>query len=520
MPQDILQMQGITLVYGNGVVANDNVDFSVREGEIHALMGENGAGKSTLMKVLFGIEQPTSGTITFGGKQVSIGSTNAAIALGIGMVHQHFMLVPSLTVAENTVLGCEPRKGLSFDKKAAFKATEELSRRFGFDLDPAARVETISVGKKQKLEILKAIHRNARLLILDEPTAVLAPQETEELFEQLKEMRKNGITIIFISHKLNEIKAICDRMTIMRAGRSMGTYDVHSLSQQEISNLMVGRDVVLKVEKTPAKPGRVCLAAKNLSAVNEVQKVSLNNASFTLREGEILGIAGIEGSGQKYIVDLITGLRRMGPDSGAVEIDGRDASGMSIHERRAAKLAYIPEDRIAYGVAKSMSIRENLIASEYDSPAINGRVFMDGKAVRENAESAIRDYAIRASGPEQAAGMLSGGNMQKVVVAREFRQQPKILIADQPTRGVDVGAIEFIHKMIVKIRDDGCGVLLVSADLNEILELSDSILVMSGGEITAYFENTETVTEEELGYYMLGVKMQTPDEIRRACHGS
>lgn len=518
MAENILSMENITLVYSNGVVANDGVNFSLKQGEIHALMGENGAGKSTLMKILFGIEKPTAGQIVLAGKPVQIADTNQAIGLGIGMVHQHFMLVPSLTVAQNIVLGCEPTCRGKVDFQAAEKATADLASRFKFNIDVKTPVERISVAQKQKVEILKALYRDAKLLILDEPTAVLTPQETQELFEQLVEMRKNGLTIIFISHKLNEVKKICDRMTIMRAGRSMGTYDVQSLTTAQISNLMVGRDVVLKINKAPARPQKVCLAVKELTAWNSQQRQTLDAVSFALRKGEILGIAGVEGSGQKDIVDLVTGLKKLKKNNGKITINGVDAAGLSISARRAKGLAYIPEDRITYGVARNMSIKNNLIASWYNAPQFNGRLLMKMRAVNQNAKAAVGNYGIRCSSAEQPVGLLSGGNMQKVVVARELAGTPEILVAEQPTRGVDVGAIEFIHSKLVEIRDAGCGVLLVSADLNEILELADSIIVLCQGKITAYISDVKNTSESELGYYMLGVNQQPQQEIRRACH--
>lgn len=510
---DILIMKGITKVYGNGVLANQNVNFSVHQGEIHALMGENGAGKSTLMKILFGIEQPDGGTIEFQGEKVNINSTDDAINLGIGMVHQHFKLVPSLTVSENIVLGMEPKKGGFIDRTKAVEITKELSKRFNFDLDPNAKVEELSVGKKQKIEILKALYRDVKLLILDEPTAVLTPQETVELFEQLNKLRENGITIIFISHKLNEIKQICQRITIMRQGKSMGTYDVTALTTQDISKLMVGRDIILKIDKKEAKPKETRLSVKDLSSTNEIGKQVLKNVSFSVRSGEILGVAGVEGSGQREMVELITGMRNLIGNNGSVMLCGETTEGLSIKEIRRLGLAYIPEDRMTYGAAGEVSIRENLISSIYDSKEINSTILSKTKAIDERVKNNIKDYDVRCGSSLHDIGMLSGGNMQKVIIAREFSTDPKVLITDQPTRGVDVGAIEFIHKKIVDIRDKGCAVLLISADLNEVLELADSIIVMCQGSISAYFPDTKDLSEEELGYYMLGVKKQSEEEV-------
>ena len=514
--KNILSMKNITKIYGNGIVANSHVDFSVQKGEIHALMGENGAGKSTLMKILFGIEQPDEGTIELKGQSIKISSPDVALHAGVGMVHQHFKLVPSLTVAENIVLGKEPKKHGLLDKKEAVATVKALSEKFGFDVDPQETVSNLSVGKKQKVEILKSLYRKVELLILDEPTAVLTPQETEELFVQLEKLKNDGLTIIFISHKLNEIKQICQRITIMRHGRGVGTYEVDKLTIEEISKLMVGRDIILKVEKTPAQPKETRLEVKDVSSKNESGRQMLSHVSFSLREGEILGIAGVEGSGQEDIVQLITGIKNRG-NSGQILLGGRDIKGARIRDIRRSGMAYIPEDRMTMGVAEHVSIQENLISSIYDTDTVNTGILADKKKVKTWVDSAVEDYDIRCGSPKDEVSMLSGGNMQKVVIAREFMTKPSVLVADQPTRGVDVGSIEFIHKKIVEIRDKGCAVLLVSADLNEILELADSIIVMHQGAIAAYFPSTSDLSEEELGYYMLGVKKQTEQEIRRAC---
>lgn len=502
----VLSMKNITKIYSNGFVANKGIDFSVKRGTIHALAGENGAGKTTLMKVLFGIEKPTEGHIEFEGKEIQISSTNDAIRLGIGMVHQHFKLVPSLTVAENIVQGQEPKKGIFLDREEAFRLTRELSDKFRFDLDPGDIVEDISVSKKQKVEILKALYRNAKLLILDEPTAVLAPQETEELFQQLLRLKEEGITIIFISHKLNEIKQICDDITIMRHGAYIGTYSVADLTEQEISRLMVGRDVVLDIDKAPGKLGDVQLKVENLSYKNDFGKQVVKNVSLEVRSGEILAIAGVDGAGQREIVEMVTGIRPFNSKDSDIQMCGETVKNKSIKERRAAGLAYIPEDRNVYGVAAGMTIRENLISSIYDREKINRKIFFKKSKISEIAKANIKDYDIRCTGQEHIAGMLSGGNMQKVIIAREFSTDPKLLVVDQPTRGVDVGAIEFIHKKLVEIRDAGCAVLLVSADLNEVLELADRVVVLCQGRITAQFDDVKQLDEETLGYYMLGIK--------------
>lgn len=516
--RELLKMEGITKIYGNGVLANSQVNFSVKKGEIHALMGENGAGKSTLMKILFGIEQPDEGRIEFEGRPVKITSPNVALSKGIGMVHQHFKLIPSLTVAENIVLGKEPVNKGFINIKKAYDIVSRLSQKYGFNVDPTEQVKNLSVGKKQKVEILKALYRDVRLLILDEPTAVLTPQETGELFEQLEKLRKSGLTIVFISHKLNEIKQICQNITVMRHGRSIGTYDVGKLSVQDISKLMVGRDIILKIQKKEAKPENKILEVKSISAKNESGKKVISDISFAIRAGEILGIAGVEGSGQEEIVEMITGMKRLGENQGDILLNGKTIKGCSIKEIRNRKLSYIPEDRMVYGAACDVSIRENLISSIYDTEKVNSKGFLDKNKMNRWIETCIKDYDVRCKNVEEAIGTLSGGNIQKAIIAREFLTNPSVLVADQPTRGVDVGAIEFIHRKIVEIRDKGCAVLLVSADLNEILELSDSILVMCQGEISGYFPSARELTEEELGYYMLGVKKQAKDEVIRRMH--
>ena len=513
MTNNILSMEKITKIYSNGVIANKNVNFKLVEGEIHALMGENGAGKSTLMKVLFGMEKPDSGKIEFEGKKVELSSSSDALNLGIGMVHQHFMLVPSLTVTENIVLGMEPQKGLLYDEQTAVNLVEQIAKKYNFDINPKSNVRDISVGQKQKVEILKAVFRNVKLLILDEPTAILTPQETDELFVQLRNMRSNGMTIVFISHKLNEIKALCDRITIMRDGNSMGTYGVDALSEDDITKLMVGRGLSPDSIVHLCEPGEVKLEVKNLSYVNEEGKKLLDNVSLKLMRSEILGIAGIEGSGQSELVSYITGMANLQDKYSKVLMDGEDISELSVRKRRDKHMSYIPADRLQTGMASNMTIKDNLISSYYSSDKINSKIFTKEKTIRELFNKNIDDYHIKCKGSWEKVGMLSGGNMQKVAVARELSQKPDIVIADQPTRGVDVIAVEFIHQQIMEARNNGCAILLVSADLNEIRKLSDKIIVMSHGVITGEFENNVQITEEELGYYMLGIKKQDRKEV-------
>lgn len=511
MQEDLLRMDKIVKVYPNGIVANNSVDFSIRKGEIHALVGENGAGKSTLMKILFGLEKAEEGTISLNGEAIQITSPNSAIEQGIGMVHQHFMLVPSLTVAENMILGVEPKKGLSVDMNKAVKVTEELARKYNLDVDPKAKIMDLPVGIKQKVEILKALHRGAEILILDEPTAVLTPQETRELFEELHLLKEKGNTIIFISHKLHEVKELCDRLTIMRNGTHQGVFNTADVSEADISRLMVGRDVILTVEKEKAEPKNKFLQVKDLTIVNDFGKPAVNNISFDLRKGEILGIAGVEGNGQGELVEAITGLKKF--TYGDIEINGQSIKNLSIKDIRNLKTCHIPEDRMTYGVAESLSIEQNLMSDKHDSPEFTGKVLTRAAAIKENGEKLVKEYKIKCDTPLQDVKMLSGGNIQKVVVAREFSSSPELIIADQPTRGIDVGATEFIRKRLVELRDENSAVLLVSADLNEVMELSDSLIVMYGGQITAFIKDASTISEEELGLYMLGVKKQTPEEI-------
>jgi len=513
----VVQMKGITKVYPNGIAANQGVDLNIRRGEIHALMGENGAGKSTLMKMLFGLEQPTEGEIWVNGEKVNLSSPTVAISKGIGMVHQHFMLVPSLTVAENMVLGMVPKKsGLFIDKKKAVELTEEYSKRFNLHVDPTAKVMDIPVGMKQKVEILKALVRGAKILILDEPTAVLTTQETSELFRELVNLKKDGYTIIFISHKLNEIMEITDRMTILRGGRSMGVHNTSDVTPEVISRLMVGRDVVLKVEKDRAKPTDEVLRVRDLEYVNEWGKKMLDKVSFSVRKGEILGIAGVEGNGQKELVDMLFHLNT--PNSGTVTVNGENIIGLSQRDIRKKGVSLVPEDRMLYGIAGAASIQENIISDRCGEKRLNKGLLFDMKAIHEETDRLIQDYTVLCKSRDQRVDNLSGGNIQKVVVAREFSNDPCLIIADQPTRGIDVGATEFIRKKLVELSRSGIAVLLVSADLNEVMELSDSLIVMYGGKIAAYFEETDDLTDSVMGEYMLGLNHQTPDEIRRVCH--
>lgn len=513
---EALHMKNIVKVYSNGVMANKDVTLCVNQGEIHALSGENGAGKSTLMKILFGEEQATSGEIFVNGKKVNITSPQMAIGLGIGMVHQHFMLVPSLTVTENMIMGVEPQKGLFIDKKYAREQVEEIGKKYNLYIDPDKKVSDLTVGQKQKVEILKALFRGAKILILDEPTAVLTPQETSELFEQLKNLKKSGYTIIFISHKLNEIKEICDRITIIRRGVTMGVHDVAGVTEEDISRLMVGRDVVLKIEKKPAAPGKPLIKVKDLKVVDETGTVSVDGVSFSLREGEILGIAGVEGNGQSQLIEAITGMGHV--TSGTIEMDGQNIVGASVRKIRDLKMAHIPEDRMTTGVASNLSITENVIADKLNWKRFVGGGILKRKEIRTYGEQMVKDYQILCKNQDVEIGSLSGGNIQKGVLARELSGDPTVVVANQPTRGVDVGATEFIRQQLIDMRDQKKGVLLITSDLNEVLGLSDSLIVMHEGKIVAYISDVSSMTEAELGTYMLGIQRQSEEQIKEALH--
>ncbi|UQZ33493.1 ABC transporter ATP-binding protein [Paenibacillus sp. PK3_47] len=516
MQNALLEMRGITKVYPNGVVANKDVHFSLREGEIHAIAGENGAGKSTLMKIIFGMEEPSDGEILIKGEKVRLQNPQDAIDRGIGMVHQHFMLVPSFTVAENMVLGMEPRKGTSFNYAEAVRLTEETARKYNLAVNARAKVEDLTVGMKQKVEILKALVRGAKILILDEPTAVLTPQETEELFHELQELKGQGHTIVFISHKLKEVKAICDRITIMRAGRSEGVFQTRDVSEQEISRLMVGRDVVLKYDKAKVSGGKPVLSVNKLNVQDSQGKALLSDISFSVREGQIVGIAGVEGNGQSQLIEALTGGLHGVTASGAVSVQGTDIREMDILGIRNLGVSYIPEDRMRQGAAGEASIADNLISTRYRTKEMNKGPLLNGSKIAALAASLVEEFKVRCSGPKQQIGMLSGGNMQKVVVARECSTGPQLLIAEQPTRGVDIGAAQFIHQKLLELRSANCATLLLSADLNEIMELSDSLIVMYEGQIVAYFEEPSAVSEEELGLYMLGINRQDKEQTGRA----
>ncbi|HWQ77319.1 MAG TPA: ABC transporter ATP-binding protein [Anaerovoracaceae bacterium] len=511
--EPVLEMKQILKIYPNGVMANNEVDFSVRPGEIHALVGENGAGKTTLMKILFGIEQPTGGTISIYGKTVKIHSVSEALQLGLGMVQQHFMLVPSMTVAENIVLGSEPVKGFLLDKAEAVRVTKELCEKYSFDIDVSARVDDLPVGDKQKVEILKVLFRKAKVLILDEPTAVLTPQETEELFKQLLILKEQGHTIVFISHKLREVQELCDRVTIMRKSKTVGVYRMADISIDKISEYMIGQEVTAAVNTTPPRPGEVRLNASHLTYITENNKKAVNDVCFSLRSGVIVGMVGVEGNGQKELVDMLTGARE--PSSGTIEISGTNIAGKGIRQIRDLSVAYIPQERMETGVAQDCSITENIASYIYQKRDYRIGPLLRWRKLAKTAKQLISDYQIKANSEETTVRMLSGGNIQKVVVAREFMDDPALIIADQPTRGIDVGAASLIHNKLLDLRDKGAAVLLISSDLTEVMSLSDSIIVLYGGRICAWFPDTDSLQESDLGLYMLGVRSMSEEEIGR-----
>jgi general nucleoside transport system ATP-binding protein len=484
-------------------VANDDVTLRVNSGSIHALVGENGAGKTTLMETLYGLYQPDSGTIKIHENEVQIRSPHDSIRLGIGMVHQHFMLVAPLTVLENIVLGAEETKNGFLDLKKARSELSELSSRFSLTVPLTEKVENVGVGIQQRVEILKAIYRKADILVLDEPTAVLTPQESVQLFRILSELKEEGKTIVLITHKLNEVMAISDHVSVMRRGKIVGEVETAKTTPQDLAQMMVGRPVLLRVEKEEKKPGNPVLVVRDLSFVDRRGVGVLKNVSLEVCAGEILGIAGVEGNGQSQLVESIAGLIR--PASGSIAIDGIHIVGLTAREIFARGLAHVPEDRIKRGLVVDMNIKENLILGMHAQPQFSSRLSMKRKAITENAQLLITKYDVRPMNPEALARGLSGGNQQKVIIARELSRSAQVIVASQPTRGVDIGGIEFIHRTLIQARDAGKAVLLVSADLNEILSLSDRIAVMYGGQIVKVFPDNK-VGENELGLYMTGSK--------------
>ena len=503
----VIEMRNITKRFGS-LIANDNVTLQLKKGEIHALLGENGAGKSTLMNSLFGIYQPDEGEIYKNGKRVQINNPNDATALGIGMVHQHFKLVEVFSVLDNIILGVEPCKFGFLAKKQARKKVLEVSEKYGLNVDPDALVEDITVGMQQRTEILKMLYRDNEVLIFDEPTAVLTPQEIDDLMQIMKNLANEGKSILFITHKFNEIMSVADRCSVLRKGKYIGTVNVKDSTKEELAEMMVGRGVKFSVEKQDANPTDCILSVKNLCVQNkQTQKKVVNDVSFDVHRGEIVCIAGIDGNGQTELIQAITGL--IGLNSGTVILGGTDITNKSIRYRNTHGISHIPEDRHKHGLVLEYSLEQNIVLQRYFERDFQKSGFINFKNVRSYAEELIDKFDVRSSqGPTSTAGSLSGGNQQKAIIAREMDKAHDLLIAVQPTRGLDVGAIEYIHSQIVKSRDEGKAVLLVSLELDEVINLSDRILVMYEGELVASLDNTEKVEVGELGLYMSGAKRQ------------
>jgi simple sugar transport system ATP-binding protein len=495
-----LELRNITKRFGT-LVANDNISLTLEPGEIHSLLGENGAGKSTLMNVLYGLLQPDEGQILVDGKEVKFAGPGDAMAAGIGMVHQHFMLIPVFTVAENVVLGHEPTGKIgNLDLNAARKLVKEISDRFGFDIDPDAKVQDLPVGAQQRVEIIKSLARNAKALVLDEPTAVLTPQETDELMEIMRGLAKSGTSIIFITHKLREVQQVADRITVIRQGKVVASPSPKA-SASELASLMVGREVDLDVKRKPAKIGAETLVIKDLTVLDDRQHQMVDGVTFSVHDGEVLAIAGVQGNGQTELAEAILGLRKI--HSGSIEVAGRDLTKSTVREVLEAGLGYIPEDRKKDGLVGEFSIAENLMLDgSFGKPFAKG-VQIDFAKRDEIAQKLIQEFDIRTPSAETLAKQLSGGNQQKVVVARELGRELKVLVASQPTRGVDVGSIEFIHEQIIVARDSGKSVLIISTELDEVLALADRIAVMYRGKIVGIVDSK--TTREKLGKMMAGI---------------
>ena len=506
----VIEMLNITKEFP-GIKANDDVTLQLKRGEIHALLGENGAGKSTLMSVLFGLYQPEKGVIKKDGQVVKIQNPNDATALHIGMVHQHFKLVECFTVLDNIILGAEPRKGIVVNREEARKRVLELSEKYGLKVDPDAKVEDISVGMQQRVEILKMLYRDNEILIFDEPTAVLTPQEIDELMDIMRSFRAEGKSILFITHKLAEIKAVADRCSILRKGKYMGTVDVANTSVEEMSRLMVGRDVKMVSDKKQMTPGETILKVENLTVPSRVHKNNaVKNVSLEVHAGEIVCLAGIEGNGQTEFVYAVTGLEK--PSAGTITLCGKDISKLSIRERGRLGMAHIPEDRHKHGLVLDYTLENNLVLQRYWDKEFQGAGFIKSGAVRDYSDRLIEQYDVRSGqGSTTVTRSMSGGNQQKAIIAREIERNPQLLVAVQPTRGLDVGAIEYIHSQIIAQRDAGKAVLLVSLELDEVMNLSDRILVMYAGEIVGEFD-PKTTDVQTLGLYMAGAKRMDKEE--------
>lgn len=497
-----LELRGITKVFGL-LVANDHINITVEPGQIHALLGENGAGKSTLMNVLYGLYQPDEGQILIDGEPVTFSGPGQAVAAGIGMVHQHFMLVPVFTVAESVALGYEPvgRAGV-IDARAAADRVREISGRFGFDVDPQALIEDLPVGVQQRVEIIKALSRDAKVLILDEPTAVLTPQETDELIAIMRDLKAAGTSIVFITHKLREVREVADTITVIRRGKVVGTASP-SASQTELASLMVGHEVSLTVDKEPAQPGRPGLELRDLSMVKD-GTVLLDEVNLAVHDGEILGVAGVQGNGQTELSEVVLGLHR--PSSGTVSFGGQDVTSLDVHRRLGAGLGFVPEDRSSDGMIAGFSVAENMILDRYDDPAFGTGPSLSPARVRANAEALRQEFDVRVTDVADPISTLSGGNQQKAILARELSRPLKVLVASQPTRGLDVGSIEFVHQRIVAERDRGTAVLIISSELDEIYSLSDRIAVMYRGRVVGVVP--PDTPRSVLGLMMAGVPLE------------
>jgi len=500
----VLELRGMTKAFP-GVLANDHIDLTLEQGEIHALLGENGAGKTTLMNLLYGLYQPDEGEIIVRGQPVSIHSPTDAIAQGIGMVHQHFMLTPVLTVTENVMLGVESIKnGVFLDRAAAAQRIRDISQQYGLAVDPDAYVKDLPVGVQQRVEIIKLLYRHADILILDEPTAVLTPQEADELFKVMRSLAAQGKSIIFITHKLREVLAIADRITVLRLGRVVGTTTPQAADEALLARMMVGRQVILTVQKKPATPGEVVLTVKDLHVLDDRRQLAVRGVSFEVRAGEILGVAGVQGNGQTELVEALTGLRS--PVAGQVQILGQDVTHATPRAILEKGVAHVPEDRQRDGLVLSFPVADNLVLNTYYLPPFATGIVMHEEAVLAAAIERAQQFDVRTPSVKALTSTLSGGNQQKVIVAREFSRPIKLLIASQPTRGLDVGSIEYIHNRIIAKRDEGTAVLLVSPELDEIMSLSDRIAVMYRGQIVAILPAHE-VTKEQLGLLMAGAEI-------------
>lgn len=497
----VVEMVGIRKEFP-GIVANDDITLQLKRGEIHALLGENGAGKSTLMSILFGMYQPDRGVIKVNGREVRISNPNVANRLGIGMVHQHFKLVEAFTVTENIILGSETRRVGMLDIRTAANRVEALSKQYGLNVDPHAKIEDISVGMQQRVEILKMLYRDAEVLIFDEPTAVLTPQEIEDLQGIMKNLVQEGKSIILITHKLKEIKAVADRCTVIRRGRTIGTVDVADTSRETMAEMMVGRSVSFKVDKQESRPGETVLDIRSLTVKNSKKVDALKAFSLELRAGEIVGIAGVDGNGQTELIEAITGLRQA--ESGSVILNGKDITGLSVRQRNESGIGHIPEDRQKRGLVLDYTLEENLILEVYKRPPYSKNGLLQRAAIRKHAEHIIQSFDVRSGEAGRSiVRSMSGGNQQKAIIGREVERDPDLLIAVQPTRGLDVGSIEYIHRRLVEQRDKGKAVLLVSLELDEVLNLSDRIAVINNGELVGVVIASET-NEQELGLMMAG----------------